>query len=663
MKAIRFRCVLTVLCFLCNDVKAQTSLDSIDTELRKQPNDTLKINRLISLENADENSNPSKAILYGKEALALSTQLHYRKGIIQSLNCIGRAFKSVGNFDSSLYYLRKSASEAIFAKDNHLMAISFGNIGTIFRNQGIYDSASLYYHRALNISESINDSEITASCLNNIGNVLKDQNNIEEAIHYYSNALDIRQRQDNKHGVANAQLNLGICYGILKQYSTSDKFLNEALKIYLLLHDKTGMAKCYNNIGQSLMSQGKNREAIGYLNKALELQEKLGDENGKASTLWTIASLYNSEQGSDQALQYTNKSLGLSIKIGNKELEEKNYNLLQSINVEKGNYRDAYIYLDKAFSLRDSIFNESKTRIIGDLQTKYETEKKNARILFLDQENKTKNLQRNILLFGSITLLIILCGLSFIFIQSRRLAKQKLRLRDQEISDLLQEQAIKTYNALLVGQEEERKRIAVDLHDRLGSILSTVKVYFSALRTEDALSGVEKSELQDKASSLLDLSFDEVRKIANNLSTGLISDSGLRPAIEELCETISNGGNVKCKIYFNNLNGRINNQTEIGIYRIIQELLSNILKHAQAKNIVIQLTKIDEHLQVSVEDDGTGYNYSEKLKSPGMGLKNILTRVKKLNGTFHVDSMPEKGTFSLIEIPIGIDELDSSQLN
>jgi signal transduction histidine kinase len=282
--------------------------------------------------------------------------------------------------------------------------------------------------------------------------------------------------------------------------------------------------------------------------------------------------------------------------------------------------------------------------------------------MFLNEQNKTASLQRNIYLNGLISLLLIFIAALFIFFQQRHIARQRIHIQDRKISELLQEQTIKTYNAMIVGQEEERKRIAIDLHDRLGSMLSTIKMYFSEMKSRKEADHLEISQLQDKTTLLIDLSFDEVRKIASDLTTGMITDAGLRPAIEELCETIARGSDIKCKAIFHNLNERIDNQTELGIYRITQELLSNILKHAQAKNITVQLNRIENSLQVSVEDDGIGYNYNEKLKTESMGLKSILTRVQKLKGDFHVESAPGKGTFSFLEVPIKAEALDSTHV-
>jgi signal transduction histidine kinase/Flp pilus assembly protein TadD len=623
------------------------------------PDDTGKVNTLISAENETENIDAMKALSYGREALEISRRLHYIKGVTQSLNCIGRAYKASGDFDSSLYYFRKSLAAGISDKDTHAIASELGNIGTVFRNRGNYDSATVYYHYALDIAEKSNDLNIIGNCLNNLGNVLKDQDNLEEAIQYYSRALEIRIQQKNKRGIGNANLNLGVCYGLLNDYSTSEKYFREALVIFSSMNDKAGMAKCNNNIAQSLMSQNKSTDAIPFLNKALQLQKEMGDKNGIAFTLCSIARLNKNIKNYDEAMKLSKQSLQLALEMGSKELEMKNYDLLQEISFQQNNYKQAYTYLDEATSLKDSLFNENKARIINELQTKYGTEKKEQEIVILNQENKTRSLQRNIFFIGSVALLLILFASIYIFFQQRHISRQKILIQDRKISELLQEQTINTYNAMIVGQEEERKRIAIDLHDRLGSMLSTVKVYFSALKSKNKPDDSESLQLQEKATSLLDLTFDELRKIANDLSTGMITDLGLRPAIEDLSETISRGGNIKCNVLFHNLTERIDNQTEIGIYRITQELLSNILKHAQAKNITIQLNKIDESLQVTVEDDGIGYNYGEKIKSPGMGLKNILLRVEKLGGKFHVDSMPEKGSFSFLEIPIRTEALDS----
>ena len=637
----------------------QSATDSFDIRIHQASADSTKVIMLNSEARRVENSDPQKAIAYGKEALSVSYEINYPQGIFQSLNSIGRGFKLLGVFDSALFYFK---SELRYQKqtdpaNTRSVSTALMNIGTVFRNQGIYDSATIYYHEALKIAEANNDIEIRANCLNNIGNVLRDQQNIDDAITYYLQALDLRTKQKNQAGSVTTLINLGTCFDNKEEYETAMKYYTAALNICSEIDDKSDLAKCYNDMGESLINQGKLSQAEPFLSKALKLQNDLDDQNGMASTTYSLALLKKDIKSIDEAIKLSIQSLSLAQAIGNEQLELDNYDLLDSLYSQKGNFKDAYDNQGKAAAMRDSLFSLQKSKVIDELQTKYETEKKEQQIALLNQENKAKDLQKNIFLIGSIALVLILLALIFIFFQQGHLSRQKVKIQGQRIEKLLRDQEINAYNSMMVAQESERKRIAIDLHDRLGSMLSTIRAYFSVI-THDAETNEQPNlQLHTKTTSMLDSTLDELRKISNNLSTGIITTLGLRPAIEELCETISNGSGIDCKALFYNLEERIDTQTEIGIYRIIQELLSNILKHAQAKHVTVQLNKIDSSLQITIEDDGVGFNYQEKIKSPGMGLKNISVRVEQLRGTFHIDSELGRGSVSIVEIPLKAEEL------
>ena len=161
--------------------------------------------------------------------------------------------------------------------------------------------------------------------------------------------------------------------------------------------------------------------------------------------------------------------------------------------------------------------------------------------------------------------------------------------------------------------------------------------------------GVKKEPLE-KTSGMLDDAYQEVRRIAHNMVSGVLTKFGLIPALQELARTISEGGEMNVKVISSGLGDRLNNKIEITLYRIVQELLSNILKHANASETIIQLTRLNGELNISVEDNGKGFN-PEKIKY-GMSIKNIEARVQALEGTFFIDSGKGNGTTVMIDLPI-----------
>jgi len=183
-------------------------------------------------------------------------------------------------------------------------------------------------------------------------------------------------------------------------------------------------------------------------------------------------------------------------------------------------------------------------------------------------------------------------------------------------------------------------------------MLSTVKLLFSSIDIKVDHAQEENSKQFESASHLLDEAVVEVRKISHNLSTGMVMSFGLITALQELCQNIDRSGLIKCKLLVFGMNERLNQQTEIGIYRMIQELFNNILKHAKANQITVQINRTEDSINITVEDDGIGFDVDEKIKSGGLGLGNLKARASNLNGMYYVDSKSGKGTISIIEVPL-----------
>lgn len=375
-------------------------------------------------------------------------------------------------------------------------------------------------------------------------------------------------------------------------------------------------------------------------------------QSEEANLYYNMGILYKDMNQPDSAIYLLIRSSELAKQIHEPEKLMDNYKLLAEIWADKGDYMKAYQYHVQFTTLNDSLLNAEKISSISEMQTKYDTEKKEQQITLLDEQGKTRMAQRNFFIAGSIVLLLGLFVLTFYYLQRQKLAKKNEQIAQQKIEGLLNETEIKTYNAMIEGQEEERKRIATDLHDRLGSMLSTVKLLFSGLETKLDKAQQENALQYEKANSLLDDAVAEVRRISHNMNTGMVMSFGLETALQELCESIHSSGLIECKLLAYGMEERLPQATEIGVYRIVQELFSNILKHAKAQKVTVQLNRHEHSLNLTVEDDGVGFDVAEKRRSGGMGLKNLEARATKLNGTYHIDSTPGRGTISILEIPI-----------
>lgn len=205
------------------------------------------------------------------------------------------------------------------------------------------------------------------------------------------------------------------------------------------------------------------------------------------------------------------------------------------------------------------------------------------------------------------------------------------------------------FGSMIEGQEVERLRIAKDLHDSLGGMLSTIKSHFTTIQKERK--PINELQLTKKTNSLIDEACVEVRRISHNMMPNALSLSGLPGALDDLGEYLTDQG-YETTVEVSNIAENLKDTTKIMIYRLIQEVISNIRKHAQAKTILIQLIGFKNELHLTIEDDGVGFDYDAALLKKSLGLKSVNSRVAYLNGTIDWDTQKDKGTTVVINIPL-----------
>ncbi len=302
-------------------------------------------------------------------------------------------------------------------------------------------------------------------------------------------------------------------------------------------------------------------------------------------------------------------------------------------------------YLGYEFNFQKHNTEVSKIKVALDT-----AEKEKENLILNAQRNRNKTIA--IALGVSLLLLSTIGILSYLNIKRKqRIAEQEKELEVQKTSTLLKEQEINTINAMVQGQEKERLRIARDLHDDLGGTLAAVKMHIGNLQTHiDRKENPE--QLLEKLNDLTSIAYNRVRSIAHERNVGVMADKGLVPAIKSLTEKISSARNLEISFETYGLTNRISNNLEITIFRFVQELITNIIKHAYATEATISMTQHDKELNIIVEDNGRGFKVGKLVEKDGMGLGSIERRVEFLEGTMEVDSTIGRGTHIIIDIPL-----------
>ena len=514
----------------------------------------------------------------------------------------------------------------------------------------------------------------------------------------YIKSLSIYKEIKNKDSIA-------LCSLELFELIQSQNNLNENAKPYLDNYhnfalekeDSLMLLKANNNYASYFWNPDFPDETREYYNKSLLLTQKKGFEKYRVSIYSNLAYLY-SEKYSDSAKYYFDKTLNLIDKKNNNQLlgtyinyanffqKQKKYNqaILQLKKAEEieasayqlkynkiiygkfansykeiGDFENAYKYYEKYNITRDSLNNTAQNIAISDLDKKYETAEKENKILQLEKENletEAKRIKNRNFLIASILLLILVGTIAVQSLKNskrkRKLAEQDAELETQKNITFLKEQELITINAMVDGQEKERKRIAEDLHDNLGSVLATLKLHFENLKINRERKKINQEELFDKTENLIDEAYLKVRSIAHAKNAGVIAKQGLLLAIQMMAEKISSADKIKIDVIDFGLDKRLENNIELTVFRIIQELITNIIKHANAKNATINISLYDQNLNIIIEDDGIGFEIKKVNLKDGMGISSIKTRVEHLKGTFEVDSSLGNGSSIIIDIPM-----------
>lgn len=557
--------------------------------------------------------NNDTALLYLDRAYSIRLKLNKKTEASGAASVLGRVYASVGDAEKAYKYLIEAVQLAEESGNTNRIVLSTTELAEVYNDFQNPQLALKFFRKAETVAQEKGTKAELAAVQTSLGNYYFGQEKFESAITYYSKALAVFEAEGAYQNQGVLLLNLAICYQNKEQFAKAEDHFKQALENYDSVGKTEDLALAHYNLGLMYFKQYRDRAAFDQLEKALSL----------------------ARSGSD---------ISLRMKINQD---------LANLYAKAGLHKKAYELHVEYATLKDSLLNLAKVKAITDMQIKYESEKQEQKIVLLDQENQTKSAQRKFWLSSALVLLLALAVLGIYYIQRNRLATKNAQIAKQKIESLVGEQEIKTYNAMLEGQEQERMRISTDLHDRLGSMLSTIKLMFSALEDKVDRGQRESREQYNKATDLLDTACVEVRRISHNLGAGMVSNFGLVKSIEELCDSINQGAPFQCEVVTHNMEESLPLQVEIELYRIVQESLNNVIKHAEAKKVVIQLNRLESELNMHIEDDGIGFEVLN-IKSKGLGLASLSNRAEKIGGILHIDSSPGRGTTIILELPITI---------
>ena len=541
-----------------------------------------------------KDKNPDEAEKIAKEFLQFTKNKQLAQQKASALNVLGIILRGKGEYSKALELQLASVNIYDSLNLQKDIATLYNNIGVTHMYNGVNEEAIKNYSIALDIATEINDDYTKNLALNNLGIIYCYEEDFEEGIKYFKQSLQLEQKQNNLKGLSECYNNIGGAFYYLEKIDSAVYYFEKSYQIDKQLDDVVGMAGSLSNIGELLASVGKYKEAEEKLMAALALtqQHKIAAEY--QNTLINISSLYE----------------------------------------QSGDLEKALLYNRKYTAAKDSIHKLEQSKQIAEMQTKYETAKKDEEIqhqnVIIQKEKTIKYV-----MFGLIFILIIAAILFYIWYRTKQQQKlQAALLKEKELG----------LEAIINAQEDERQRIAKDLHDGIIQQLTSLKFGLKNVFEK------QPSKESEKLFSQLEESTTELRSISHQMMPKALSELGVVAAIEDMLHKSLQPIDIAFSFDTFGITNRLKENLEITLYRVTQELINNIIKHSGASQVSVQLFKSGNNVVLIVEDNGKGFD--SNAKKDGIGLLNINSRLDTVNGKVNFEPSPNSGTLATIKIPL-----------
>ncbi|QNM84672.1 tetratricopeptide repeat protein [Polaribacter pectinis] len=584
------------------------------------------------------------------------------------------------DLDSAKFYSDKAYNISLKVEDKRLKTIAIIQLGNFARENSEYTKAINYFKESLALSKSINDTVLIANSYSGLGIVNSRLGNFKEAISNFLKGIPVYEALKDTANIARGYLNLAVDLRKIKEFDRCILYNNKALTLFEKNNEHLNIAAIHNNLGGVYNENKEYLKAIKSAEKAKKYFTENDYERYAAYPLTNIAISYDSlnepikaeknylaaiklhtefrepyelaflnnayanfkykHQDHKQAIKIGKKALDFAEEVKALEFITSSCKTLAKSFQKDGNYQQANIYLNKYIISKDSLFEKEKSKDIAEIQTKYETTKKEAQIAIqkeklLENELAIKNRTLYAILLASALLIL---GIIFFAIYKKNQYKRKQLQKEIDLKDALA--TIKTQNRL----QEQRLRISRDLHDNIGSQLTFI---ISSIDNLKYISKDVNDTLKDKLIGISTFTSETIHELRDTIwamNKSEISVEDLHARILSFVEKAKIATeNMLFEVNYNiDKNATFSSLEGMNIFRVIQEAINNAIKYAEASKVEIKLDKKDNQFIASVIDDGVGFDI--KNVDLGNGLSNMEKRMSKINGKVVIVSEIEKGT-------------------
>lgn len=643
MKTLFQNCVVTILLFcLCGNGFTQSKIDSLEKVLPAATGNR-RAEALYLLCWEYRFTDKEKALRYGEEGLRLARELKDTAAIASALNGISETWLNFGDYDQAEKITREELpyARAIIPETKCLLG-ALTRLGTINYRRGKFDEALVYQLEVQREAEKINKPEIIGVASLNLGLTYMDLKRYDDAMQYFRIALAAFEKLGFAAGIGACYVNIAETLRNQKRYPEAEDAAFKGESILKKSGNKLHLSYIYTVLGKLYRETGDQPRRLEYQQKALALAQENKDDFMVCANQSNLGRTFLERGDLAPAKKYLDAAVALSAQIGEKSVLLETYAHLRDWHLLQKNFDEARQYDERFNNGMDSVFNAKMAEKVADSQTKYETEKKEAEIA----AQKLELFSQRAWIYGLVAGILAIVILSYLFYN-----RYRLRKKAELDAAIIREQQL-GLDAVIEAQEAERKRIARELHDGIAQEMAAIRMGFSVLQHKMTAASPQEAERIGELAHQLDQSCAGVRSISHLMMPPTLEQQGLAPSLELLLRNTLQYSNLNYVFENSDVPETLNEKTKLGLYRIAQELLNNIVKHAKATKVVLMLYTAGNHLILCVEDDGQGFDFEQARARGNMGLLNIVSRVSTLGGTFRAEPSQPHGTFVTVRVPI-----------
>lgn len=614
--------------------------------------DTSQINKLIATGNKLTEKFPDSAIEKFRTTFLLSKDARYIDGVAKALLGIGNSHVVKRNYAEAIRFYNMALPYCKYAPSSKkLLPQYYLNIWMPYYKLGNNDSLAFYMFAAVKEAERIKDTFFLARAYSNIGGFWINNEIGDKAMYYLKKAEKFSLESKSYSVLPFLYIQIGMAYGLKNDWHKAGIYTKYGVAWSIKEKDHGALSKAYSFLGETYLSHNMPDSALYYYNKSLTVEGGNSLER-RLTALLNMGEAYNKIGNHNKSLYYYTaaRKLADSVGIKNHRLASLWFNLAVGNN-NLGNYKKAIQFFELYTNLRDSLLNAERNLSIDNLDAKYRTAEKDKELAInqlLLARQKSQLREKNIWIISIscfVISLIVLFGLGY------RNHHHRQRLQKEYIRNLEQKQEINHLTSVMKGEEKERTRLARELHDGIMVQLSTVRMNLKSLPAP--YKALQEVPYYKQTIDLLENVSKELRQTAHNLMPDMLLEGGISEAVFYFCKTIEQNTKINITFQQHEALPRFNREFEMSIYRIVQELVQNIIKHAHADSAIVQLIYRHDVLFLTVTDDGIGFEIQNLTNDiAGMGLKSIRSRVSVMNGTMDIQTKKNEGTSIYLEFDL-----------